>query len=179
MRLILFAPDSRDKHFFMTTSKKLSVANTADAGTAAAGAKPMGLAYLVGRLDHVLNQRLRDAVAPAGLSVPQYTALSVFRAHGSLSNAQLATRTMISPQSANEMVKQMEAKGWIARTPDPAHGRIIRIGLTEAGQAVLAECDARVAEVERTMFPELDEAGRSLLQAQLRGAVRALSMQGI
>lgn len=178
MWLILFAPDSRDKHFFMTTSKKLLVANAATSGAAATN-KPMGLAYLVGRLDHVLNQRLRDATAPAGLSVPQYTALSVFRAHGSLSNAQLATRTMISPQSANEMVKQMEARGWIARTPDPAHGRIIQISLTEAGQAVLGECDARVAEVERMMFPDLDEAGRSLLQAQLRGAVRALSVQGI
>ena len=139
----------------------------------------MGLAYLVGRLDHVLNQRLRDAIAPAGLSVPQYTALSVFRAHGSLSNAQLATRTMISPQSANEMVKQMEAKGWIARTPDPAHGRIIQISLTEAGQAVLGECDAQVAGVERMMFPDLDEAGRAQLHAQLRHAVRALSVQGV
>jgi DNA-binding MarR family transcriptional regulator len=155
----------------MTTSKKLS--------TASAAAKPIGLAYLVGRLDHVLNQRLREALAPAGLSVPQYTALSVFRAHGSLSNAQLATRTMISPQSANEMVKQMEAKGWIARTPDPAHGRIIQISLTPAGEAVLGECDARVAQVERTMFPELDETGRAALLGQLRGAVRALSVQGI
>jgi DNA-binding MarR family transcriptional regulator len=82
----------------------------------------MGLAYVVGPLDHVLNQRLRDSLAPAGLSVPQYKALSVFRAHGSPSNARLATRTMISPQSANEMVKQMEAEGWIARTPDPEHG---------------------------------------------------------
>jgi len=159
----------------MTTSKKLSVADPAFA----APNKPMGLAYLVGRLDHVLNQRLRDAITPAGLSVPQYTALSVFRAHGSLSNAQLATRTMISPQSANEMVKQMEAKGWIARTPDPAHGRIIQISLTDAGQAVLKECDAQVAEVERMMFPDLDEAGRTLLHGQLRGAVRALSVQGI
>jgi DNA-binding MarR family transcriptional regulator len=159
----------------MTTSKKLSTADTAVAATT----KPMGLAYLVGRLDHVLNQRLRDATAPAGLSVPQYTALSVFRAHGSLSNAQLATRTMISPQSANEMVKQMEAKGWIARTPDPAHGRIIQISLTEAGQAVLGECDAQVAEVERMMFPDLDEAGRAQLHAQLRHAVRALSVQGV
>ncbi|WP_229445203.1 MarR family winged helix-turn-helix transcriptional regulator [Massilia sp. Leaf139] len=139
----------------------------------------MGLAYLVGRLDHVLKTRLRDSLAPAGLTVPQYTALSVFRAHGSLSNAQLATRTMVSPQSANEMVKQMEAKEWIARTPDPAHGRIIQISLTDAGEAVLAECDARVAEVERTMFPELDEAGRVALLGQLRGAVRALSVQGI
>jgi DNA-binding MarR family transcriptional regulator len=159
----------------MTISKKLSVANAAASDTR----KPMGLAYLVGRLDHVLNQRLRDAVTPAGLSVPQYTALSVFRAHGSLSNAQLATRTMISPQSANEMVKQMEAKGWIARAPDPLHGRIIQISLTEAGEAVLGECDAKVAQVERTMFPELDEAGRAALLGQLRGAVRALSVQGI
>jgi DNA-binding MarR family transcriptional regulator len=159
----------------MTTSKKLSAASAA----ASAAAKPMGLAYLVGRLDHVLNQRLRDSLAPAGLSVPQYTALSVFRAHGSLSNAPLATRTMISPQSANEMVKQMEAKGWIARTPDPAHGRIIQISLTASGEAVLGECDAKVAEVERTMFPELDEAGRVEMLGQLRGAVRALSMQGI
>ena len=159
----------------MTTSKKRIAANAAASTTP----KPTGLAYLVGRLDHVLNQRLRDSLAPAGLTVPQYTALSVFRAHGSLSNAQLATRTMISPQSANEMVKQMEAKGWIARTPDPAHGRIIQISLTAAGEAALAECDAKVAEVERAMFPELDEAGRVALLGQLRGAVRALSVQGI
>ncbi|MGJ9417570.1 MarR family winged helix-turn-helix transcriptional regulator [Massilia sp. CMS3.1] len=163
----------------MTTSKKLSVADAAATATASVAAKPMGLAYLVGRLDHVLNGRLRDAVTPAGLSVPQYTALSVFRAHGSLSNAQLATRTMISPQSANEMVKQMQARGWIVRTPDPAHGRIIQISLTEAGQAVLVECDARVAEVERMMFPELDDQGRAQLHAQLRHAVRALSVQGM
>jgi hypothetical protein len=44
---------------------------------------------------------------------------------------------------------------------------------------VLAECDAKVAQVERTMFPELDEAGRAALLGELRGAVRALSVQGI
>jgi DNA-binding MarR family transcriptional regulator len=141
--------------------------------------KPMGLAYLVGRLDHVLNQRLRDSLAPAGLSVTQYTALSVFRAHGALSNAQLAMRTMISPQSANEMVKGMEAKGWIERKPDPSHGRIIQISLTEAGLAVLCECDAKVLEVERIMFPDLGEEERARLQAQLRAAMRALSVYGI
>jgi DNA-binding MarR family transcriptional regulator len=146
---------------------------------AATPAKPMGLAYLVGRLDHVLNQRLRDSLAPSGLSVPQYTALSVFRAHGSLSNAQLATRTMISPQSANEMVKQMEGKGWIERRPDPAHGRIIQISLTAAGEDVLRDCDVRVLAVENIMFADLGKEERAQLQVQLRAAVRALSMQGI
>ncbi|SFA99035.1 transcriptional regulator, MarR family [Collimonas sp. OK607] len=141
--------------------------------------KPLGLAYLVGRLDHVLNKRLRDSLAPTGLTVTQYTALSVFRKLGSLSNAQLAERTMISPQSANEMVKAMEAKGWIERKPDPSHGRIIQISLTGEGQAILQECDAKVREVEQLMFPDLLDEERAQLHAQLRAAVRALSLEGI
>jgi DNA-binding MarR family transcriptional regulator len=147
--------------------------------TGATQGKPMGLAYLVGRLDHVLNQRLRDSLAPIGLTVPQYTALSVFRAHGSLSNAQLATRTMISPQSANEMVKQMEGKGWIERRPDPGHGRIIQISLTASGEEVLRAGDVRVLEVENIMFSDLGAEERAQLQVQLRAAVRALSTHGI
>ena len=109
-----------------------------------ADTKPSGLAYIVGRLDHVLNKRLRDGLAPLGMTVPHYTALSVFRALGTISNAQLAERTMMSPQSANEMVKAMEAKGWIEKSPDPDHGRIIRISLTEEGTACLERCDGVV-----------------------------------
>lgn len=140
---------------------------------------PLGLAYLVGRLDHVLNKRLREILAPAGLSVPQYTALSVFRTQGALSNAQLAVRTMISPQSANEMVKVMEEKGWIERRPDPSHGRIIQISLTDDGQAILRECDVKVRELELLMFPDLRDDERARLHAQLRAAVRAVSLEGI
>lgn len=141
--------------------------------------KPLGLAYMVGRLDHILNKQLRDSVAPFGLTVPQYTALSVFRSLGSLSNAQLAERTMVSPQSANEMVKTMESKGWIERRPDPSHGKIIQISLTEAGELLLQRCDAKVLEVELAMFPDLQETERQRLQDLLRSAVRALSVRTI
>lgn len=65
---------------------------------------------------------------------------------------------MVSPQSANEMVKTVEARGWIELKPDPSHGRIIRISLTAAGDA--------------------DEE-RARLHAQLRAAVRAVSLEGI
>lgn len=141
--------------------------------------RPSGIAYLVGRLDHVLSKRLRDGLAPLGMTVPHYTALSVFRALGTLSNAQLAERTMVSPQSANEMVKAMEARGWIERRPDPSHGRIIQIGLTAAGMELLQRCDAAVLHVEDLMFPDLADDERSWLQAQLRAAVRSLSLHGI
>lgn len=143
------------------------------------GSKPLGLAYLIGRLDHVLNRRLREVLPPLGLTVPQYTALSVFRSVGSMSNAQLAERTMVSPQSANDMVKTMEARGWIERRPDPSHGRIIQISLTDGGNAVLERCDAKVLELELAMFQDLGEAERGSLHTLLRAAVRALSVHGM
>jgi len=147
--------------------------------TTQADNKPSGLAYIVGRLHHVLNKRMRDGLAPQGITVAHYTALSVFRVLGTLSNAQLAERTMMSPQSANEMVKTMEAKGWIARAPDPNHGRVIRIGLTDDGLALLQRCDDVVSQVEHAMFPDLSDDERTWLHAQLKSAVRALNLQGI
>lgn len=141
--------------------------------------QPFGLAYLIGRLDHVLNTRLRDSLAPAGLTVPQYTALWIFRTQGSLSNAQLALRTMTAPQSANELLRAMEAKGWVARNADQSHGRIIQISLTEEGQAILLECDHKVRELEEVIFADLQADQRAELHAQLRAAVGAVSLEGI
>jgi DNA-binding MarR family transcriptional regulator len=171
MWLILNAPLPIYKQIFMV-KQTLSI-SVSDAQ------KPSGLAYLVGRLDHVLNKRLRDSLAPFGLTVPQYTALSMFRAQGSLSNAQLAERTMVTPQSANEMVKVMEARGWIERNPDQTHGRIIQISLTDEGHAILRQGDAEVLKVELIMFPDLQDQERTQLRAQLRAAVRAITLHDI
>lgn len=141
--------------------------------------KPTGVAYLIGRLDHALNRHLRDSLAPIGLTVTQYTALSVLAGHAQLSNAQLAERSLVSPQAANEMVKAMEARGWIERQPDPAHGRIIRIHVTALGQDLLARCDSAVAEVEDRMLADLDDGRRGALRGQLRALLHALSAMSL
>ncbi|MFZ6776271.1 MarR family winged helix-turn-helix transcriptional regulator [Undibacterium sp. Ji83W] len=137
--------------------------------------KPSGIAYLIGRLDHVLSRRLRDSLGLLGLTAAQYTALSVLETQQQLSNAQLAERSMISPQSANEMVKAMEARGWISRQPDTNHGRIIHLRLTPEGSALLHEGNAAVAQLECSMLAELDADQRGELHAQLRLLLRSLS----
>jgi len=141
--------------------------------------KPSGIAYLIGRLDHVLSRRMRDSLLPLGLTVPQYTTLSFLSTQGQLSNAQLAERSLISPQSANEMVKMMEGKGWIEREPDPSHGRIIQIRLTESGKELLHQCDALVSQLEATMLLEMGEKERLQFHKQLRALVKMLSVQGV
>ena len=121
------------------------------------------LPYLIGRTDRIVKRRLGEALAPHGLTVPQFTALSVLHARGSLSNAQLAERSFMSPQSANEVVKTMEARGWVTRTPDPTHGRIVMLGLTDEALALLALCDEAVSRLEKEMLQGIDVAHAALL----------------
>lgn len=135
---------------------------------------PMRLSYLVGLLDRIVSRRLSEALAPRGLTLPQYAVLSVLRARGSSSNAQVADRSFITPQSANDVLKTMEANGWVTRESDPINRRVVLLTLTEAGKVLLDGCDATADRVEAAMLDGLgDDAGPSL-QALLHGCVRNL-----
>ena len=133
--------------------------------------RPTGIAYLIGRLDRMVNRRIRDRLAEYGLTAAQYTVLSVFRAHGHMSNAKLAERSLISPQSANEMVNVMVSKGWIARQAVAAKGRVIPIGLTDAGMALMSQCDRVVAGIEAEMLAELSDEEVTAFLSRLKGLV--------
>jgi DNA-binding MarR family transcriptional regulator len=136
--------------------------------------KPTGVAYMIGRLDQSINNHFRKALAPIGLTVAQYTALSVFCSSGQLSSAKLAERTMVSPQAANALIKGMEHSGWIKRSPDPEHGRIIHLSLTEEGEDLLDECNKVISKLERQMLKDLSDQQISDLHSQLRSALNAL-----
>src|SRR5437867_2568522 len=82
------------------------------------------LRYVTGRLDRVLRRRLSAAVEPVGLTLPAYVALSVLRAQNGLSNAQLARRSLVTPQSMSEALTQLVDRGYVRRRADPGHGRI-------------------------------------------------------
>lgn len=135
---------------------------------------PMRLTYLIGQLDRIVSRRLSERLAEHGLTLPQYTALSVLRARGRSSNAQLAERSFITPQSANEVVKTMEANGWVMREADPLNRRVVLLRLTEAGMALLEQCDAAADRVEHAMLDDLDESAAQTLRTLLHASVRNL-----
>ena len=124
------------------------------------------VSYVIGRLDRALRREIGALVAPHGLSVPQYTALSILRDRAGLSNAQLARRSYVTPQSMSEVIAALERDGLVARSPAANHGRVLETQVTEAGLEVLARCDAAVNEMENRMLADLDGAAREeLLQA--------------
>ena len=109
-----------------------------------------------------------------GISLPEYTALSVLRRGGALSNAQLARRGLVAPQSAIKVIATLEGKGLIEREPDPDHGRILRTLITEKGHEVLAACDRVADEAEARMLEELSKQEGEQLMRALKSCLQGL-----
>ena len=132
------------------------------------------LLYLVGRIDRVVRQAIGKVVAARGLSVNQYTTLSVLDRRSGLSNAQLARRALVSPQSMNEVLLALEQKGLVRRRAHPDHGRILQARLTAKGRSLLADCDAEVRQVEARMLNRLNDKERRAFRSALLSGIRSL-----
>lgn len=134
--------------------------------------EPTGILYLIARAEKVIANQMRKTLKSYGLSIRHYTALSVFSTHKTLSNAKLAELTLVSPQAANELIKEMEQNGWIIKHPDPNHGRIIQIQLTTKGQDLLTCCNNVVAELDSQIFGHLSEKEIIKLKAHMKGVLK-------
>jgi DNA-binding MarR family transcriptional regulator len=128
----------------------------------------------VGRLDRALRREIGALVAPHGLTVPQYTALSILRDRAGLSNAQLARRSYVTPQSMNEVIAALERDGLVERSPAANHGRVLEMTVTKAGRDVLVRCDRAVTEMEDRMLADLDDGARVELLKALTDCVHRL-----
>ncbi len=132
------------------------------------------LLYLIGRMDRVVRRHIDDVVKAKGLSVNQYTTLSVLDHRSGLSNAQLARRALVSPQSMNEVLLALERRGLVQRHAHPDHGRILQSRLTAKGRRVLRACDTGVHGVESLMLSTLSQSEQAVLRRGLLSGVRAL-----
>ena len=133
------------------------------------------LMYLVKRLEMAERARMEELLRPHGVTLHQYTALSILERRQGLSSAQLARRHFVTPQAMNQMVATMERDGLIERRPDPANRKILRAWLTEHGTRVLRDCHELVDELEARMLAGLTGRQAGDLQRSLERCLAALS----
>lgn len=132
------------------------------------------ISYVVARLERAVRRSINERVSVYGLTVLQYTTLSVLGRRGELSNAQLARRAYMSPQAMSEVIEALESKGLIKRSQHPSHRRVYPATLTAKGRKVLAACEQLVDEMEAEMLHGFDVAERNHLRESLIHAVRLL-----
>ena len=132
------------------------------------------VSYVVARLERAIRKAINERVKRHGLTTLQYTTLSVLGVGGQLSNAQLARRAYMTPQSMSEVIEALEKKGLIERNAHPNHRRVFPAALTAEGRRVLRACDAAVDALEREMLAGLTPSQEQSLRDGLISAVRAL-----
>ena len=130
--------------------------------------------YEVKRVQHALRLEMDEMLRGLGVTTPQYAALSVLAEEPGISNAALARRSFVTPQTMNQILVRLEAAGLIERRPHPEHGRVLQAFLTEEGERLRRDCATRVDAVEERMVGGLSEGERLGLLEMLRACSVAL-----
>ncbi|WP_036255314.1 MarR family winged helix-turn-helix transcriptional regulator [Methylocapsa acidiphila] len=107
------------------------------------------LGYALKRAQQAMRLHMDRQLKEIGLNAPQYNVLVSLEAEPGASNARLARRAFVTPQTMQAMLVKLEQSGLIERSPDAEHGRIQRTELTEEGRASLAQAHLAAQKSER------------------------------
>jgi DNA-binding MarR family transcriptional regulator len=131
--------------------------------------------YLLKQLEWAVRAHLDEIMRSFNLTTLQYTALSVLSHHPGMSAAQLARRSFVSSQAANEMVSALERKGLVERGVDETNRRALKVFLTDHGADVLARCDGHVDQLEAQMFAGVSAAKEAQFRTVLRSCLDTIN----
>lgn len=98
-----------------------------------------------------LRTHMDAALQRIGLTTPQYAVLNFLTIEPGASNAALARRSFVTPQTMQGIVVALERAGFILRAPHADHGRVQTTELTHRGREVLAAASVIVAGVEERL----------------------------
>src|SRR6202050_3274506 len=109
--------------------------------------------YLIKRAQSVIHLALEKIVSEQGLGIPHYVVLTLLAETPELPNAELARKAFVTPQSMNEVLKQLEASGLVERQQSQSNARILNAHLTHAGKKKMAIGRRRRSRIGRASAP--------------------------
>lgn len=133
------------------------------------------IGYLLRQAQVSMRTRIDRELGRIGLTLPQFSVLTMVNAYDRPSSADIARLSMLSPQTVNLVVRHLEGRGLVGRSPDPAHGRILRLSVTPAGRALLKEARGIVRPLERSMTEGLSGDEEAVIRRWLVRVARGFS----
>lgn len=106
------------------------------------------LGYALKRAQQALRGHLDEELRTIGLTTPQYSVLAGLELSDGMSNAELARRAFVTPQTMQAIIVTLERDGLVKRTAHPVHGRVLTTELTQQGRSALLAAHEIVANAE-------------------------------
>ncbi|MFI9060661.1 MarR family winged helix-turn-helix transcriptional regulator [Streptomyces sp. NPDC053429] len=115
------------------------------------------------RAEQALLAAKSTACKPAAVTVPQYAALLWLAEKPGISAAALSRLCGVTPPTMNTVLKNLQERGFIERTPHEWHGNVLETRLTEQGRTAMELADAGAVRVERALAAEFSGEERERL----------------
>lgn len=120
------------------------------------------IGFALKQAQQALRTRLDARLRGIGLTTPQYAVLAFLEVEPGASNANLARRSFVTPQTMQAILVALERLGFIARAPHREHGRVQTTGLTvkgrealEAASGIVTDTEARVRNAAAPLDPHV------------------------
>ena len=143
------------------TATKSLHADVADATTGA------GSGLLILRLARASAWRLGRSLGESGLGWAEYAVLHHLNAQGPVAQRELAAALRIQPSNIVALLDDLQSRGFLHRSPDPADRRRHRVELTPRGLAVLARATKAARAAEADLLGPLTAGERRQLHSYL------------
>jgi len=132
--------------------------------------------YLLKRAQHALRASIDASLHELDINLGQYAVLEALAdVEGpSISNAALARRCFVKPQTANQLVSALIERGAVEKRDDAFPGRAIGLTMTASGRRLLGKARALVHCVESKMLHDLSTTERERLAHALAQCAEAL-----
>jgi DNA-binding MarR family transcriptional regulator len=115
-----------------------------------------------------------DKLAASGLDSREYSILSILDTDGPGSQQELARLLGKAPAIVVAAIDDLEERGLVTRTRDPADRRRSRVTLTKAGSKALSHADELAEAAVAELFTGLDAADLRRLQGLLARGLRPM-----
>jgi DNA-binding MarR family transcriptional regulator len=114
------------------------------------------IALLLARAGGFLLESADEVLAPVGIDGRGYSILAILHSDGPGSQLELARLLGKAPALVVTAIDELEARGLVERTRDPADRRRSRVMLTKAGERALAKADELADEAAAALLSGLD-----------------------
>lgn len=118
------------------------------------------------RLEGLVMDAANSALAPYGLKFQEYGVLATLRVQGApycLTPSQLQAALLFTSGGLSNLIKRLEANGWVERTDDPNDGRGVLVSLTAKGRRLADRAMPEHANTERRLLSMFSIAERAQL----------------
>lgn len=127
----------------------------------------IGISSLLGQIDHQLSQKIEQSIRPLGITLPQYSTLSALEMNKGLTNADLARKCFVTPQTMNRILQNLLKMNLVKKSK-------LTFNLTTKAEKLVCDAHIVVNQIETQLIKGISKKDFYELEDILKKCIKNL-----